>query len=112
MEEGTELLHKLAHREENTFPMFTSCCPGWVRYVKAVRPELTDQLSTAKSPGQMFGAVTKSYYRRAQWESIRTRSSASAIMPCTAKKHEVAIPVMNDACGDPDVDVVPHHARG
>ena len=62
MEEGTELLHKLAHREENTFPMFTSCCPGWVRYVKAVRPELTDQLSTAKSPGQMFGAVTKSYF--------------------------------------------------
>ena len=72
MEEGTELLHKLARRAEdptdetNTFPMFTSCCPGWVRYVKAVRPELTDNLSTSKSPGQMFGAVTKRLLRRAQ----------------------------------------------
>ena len=104
MEEGTELLHKLAHREENTFPMFTSCCPGWVRYVKAVRPELTDRLSTAKSPGQMFGAVTKSYF--AELKGIDPHKIFCVeIMPCTAKKHEVAIPVMNDACGDPDVDV-------
>ena len=110
MEEGTELLHKLAHRaedpadEKNTFPMFTSCCPGWVRYVKAVRPELTDQLSTAKSPGQMFGAVTKSYF--AELKGIDPHEIFCVeIMPCTAKKHEVAIPVMNDACGDPDVDV-------
>ena len=110
MEEGTELLHKLAHRaedptdEKNTFPMFTSCCPGWVRYVKAVRPELTDQLSTAKSPGQMFGAVTKSYF--AELKGIDPHKIFCVeIMPCTAKKHEVAIPVMNDACGDPDVDV-------
>ena len=104
MEEGTELLHKLAHREENTFPMFTSCCPGWVRYVKAVRPELTDQLSTSKSPGQMFGAVTKSYF--AELKGIDPKNIFCVeIMPCVAKKHEVAIPVMNDACGDPDVDV-------
>ncbi|MGQ5427200.1 NADH-dependent [FeFe] hydrogenase, group A6 [Thermophilibacter sp. ZX-H3] len=110
MEEGTELLHKLAHRaedpadEKNAFPMFTSCCPGWVRYVKAVRPELTDQLSTAKSPGQMFGAVTKSYF--AELKGIDPHKIFCVeIMPCTAKKHEVAIPVMNDACGDPDVDV-------
>ena len=110
MEEGTELLHKLAHRaedptdEKNTFPMFTSCCPGWVRYVKAVRPELTDQLSTAKSPGQMFGAVTKSYF--AELKGIDPHKIFCVeVMPCTAKKHEVAIPVMNDACGDPDVDV-------
>ena len=110
MEEGTELLHKLARRvedptdEKNTFPMFTSCCPGWVRYVKAVRPELTDQLSTAKSPGQMFGAVTKSYF--AELKGIDPHKIFCVeIMPCTAKKHEVAIPVMNDACGDPDVDV-------
>ena len=104
MEEGTELLHKLARREENKFPMFTSCCPGWVRYVKAVRPELTDQLSTAKSPGQMFGAVAKSYF--AELKGIDPHKIFCVeIMPCTAKKHEVAIPVMNDACGDPDVDV-------
>ena len=110
MEEGTELLHKLAHRAEhpddptNTFPMFTSCCPGWVRYVKAVRPELTDQLSTSKSPGQMFGAVTKSYF--AELKGIDPKNIFCVeIMPCVAKKHEVDIPVMNDACGDPDVDV-------
>ena len=95
MEEGTELLHKLAHREENKFPMFTSCCPGWVRYVKAVRPELTDQLSTAKSPGQMFGAVAKSYF--AELKGIDPHKIFCVeIMPCTAKKHEVAIPVMMD----------------
>ncbi len=110
MEEGTELLHKLARRAEdptdetNTFPMFTSCCPGWVRYVKAVRPELTDNLSTSKSPGQMFGAVTKSYF--AELKGIDPHNIFCVeIMPCTAKKHEVAIPVMNDACGDADVDV-------
>ncbi|MBM6815902.1 (2Fe-2S)-binding protein [Olsenella uli] len=110
MEEGTELLRKLARRAEdpadetNTFPMFTSCCPGWVRYVKAVRPELTDNLSTSKSPGQMFGAVTKSYF--AELKGIDPHNIFCVeIMPCTAKKHEVAIPVMNDACGDADVDV-------
>ena len=104
MEEGTELLHKLAHKEESTFPMFTSCCPGWVRYVKAVRPEFTDQLSTSKSPGQMFGAVTKSYF--AELKGIDPHNIFCVeVMPCTAKKAEVAIPVMNDACGDPDVDV-------
>ncbi len=104
MEEGTELLHKLAHKEENKFPMFTSCCPGWVRYVKAVRPEFTDQLSTSKSPGQMFGAVTKSYF--AELKGIDPHNIFCVeVMPCTAKKAEVAIPVMNDACGDPDVDV-------
>ena len=104
MEEGTELLHKLVHKEENKFPMFTSCCPGWVRYVKAVRPEFTDQLSTSKSPGQMFGAVTKSYF--AELKGIDPHNIFCVeVMPCTAKKAEVAIPVMNDACGDPDVDV-------
>ena len=104
MEEGSELLHKLAHRDENTFPMFTSCCPGWVRYVKAVRPEFTAQLSTSKSPGQMFGAVTKSYF--AELKGIDPHNIFCVeIMPCTAKKAEVAIPTMVDACGDPDVDV-------
>ena len=104
MEEGSELLHKLVHRDENTFPMFTSCCPGWVRYVKAVRPEFTAQLSTSKSPGQMFGAVTKSYF--AELKGIDPHNIFCVeIMPCTAKKAEVAIPTMVDACGDPDVDV-------
>ena len=102
IEEASEFLERM--RAGARLPMFTSCCPGWVRYVKAVRPELTDQLSTAKSPGQMFGAVTKSYF--AELKGIDPHKIFCVeIMPCTAKKHEVAIPVMNDACGDPDVDV-------
>ncbi len=104
MEEGSELLDKLSHPKENKFPMFTSCCPGWVRYVKARYPQYVAQLSSAKSPGQMFGAIAKSYY--AELMGIDPHNIFCVeIMPCLAKKSEVAIPVMNDACGDPDVDV-------
>ena len=85
--------------------MFTSCCPGWVRFVKANYPEFVDQLSTSKSPQQMFGAIAKSYYAEILGVDPGKICSIS-IMPCLAKKHECAIPVMNDACGDPDVDVV------
>ncbi len=46
------------------FPMFTSCCPGWVRFVKSQYPDMVDQLSTAKSPQQMFGAIAKTYYAK------------------------------------------------
>lgn len=86
------------------FPMFTSCCPGWVRYAKAHHPELVDQLSSAKSPGQMFGAITKSWF--AETQGINPHSIFCVeVMPCLAKKAEVAYAPMNDACGDPDVDV-------
>ena len=84
--------------------MLTSCCPGWVRYCKARHPQFTDQLSTSKSPGQMFGAIAKSYYAELLGVDPH-RIFCVEIMPCLAKKAEVAIPVMNDACGDPDVDV-------
>ncbi len=105
MEEGSEFLEKLSHRQENSFPMFTSCCPGWVRYCKAHWPQYVDQLSSAKSPQQMFGAVAKSYY--AQMLNVDPSKIYSvSIMPCLAKKHEADIPVMNDACGAPDVDAV------
>src|SRR5699024_6756923 len=78
--------------------------PGWVRYVKSHYPEFTDQLSTAKSPMQMFGAIAKSYY--AQILNVDpSRIFSVSIMPCIAKKHECAIPVMNDAGAGPDVDV-------
>ena len=59
MEEGSEFLEKLKHRDGETFPMFTSCCPGWVRFLKSQYPDMAGQLSTAKSPQQMFGAVAK-----------------------------------------------------
>jgi NADH-quinone oxidoreductase subunit G len=104
MEEGSELVEHLKHPEGVKFPMFTSCCPGWVRYCKARHPRFTDQLSTSKSPGQMFGAIAKSYYAELLGVDPH-RIFCVEIMPCLAKKAEVDIPVLNDACGDPDVDV-------
>ena len=62
MEEGSEFLEKLKNQENEKFPMFTSCCPGWIRFIKSQYPDMVDQLSTAKSPQQMFGAIVKSYY--------------------------------------------------
>ena len=105
MEEGSEFLARLGDAANSKLPLFTSCCPGWVRFVKSHYPEFVDNLSTAKSPQQMFGAVAKSYYA----EILGVEPSkiyCVSIMPCLAKKHECAIPAMNDACSDPDVDVV------
>ena len=62
MEEGSEFVDRFTHRERYTWPMFTSCCPGWVRFLKGQFPDYTDNLSTAKSPQQMFGALAKSYF--------------------------------------------------
>ncbi len=104
MEEGSELLERLKDKENNKFPMFTSCCPGWVRFVKSHYPEFVGNLSTAKSPQQMFGAVAKSYYAKILGVDPK-KIYCISIMPCLAKKHECAIPVMNDACGEPDVDL-------
>ncbi|MBE5762186.1 MAG: 2Fe-2S iron-sulfur cluster binding domain-containing protein [Clostridiales bacterium] len=103
MEEGSEFIERLT--KGGTLPMFTSCCPGWVRFVKSQYPELTKNLSTAKSPQQMFGAVAKSYYAQILGVSPDKICSVS-IMPCTAKKHEADIPVMNDAGAGQDVDIV------
>ena len=61
MEEGSEFLERLAHKEDYSWPMFTSCCPGWVRFVKTQYPDMVKNLSTAKSPQQMFGAMAKTY---------------------------------------------------
>ena len=111
MEEGSELLRHMAEnvdrakRGEQAYPMFTSCCPGWVRFVKAHHPSLVGDVSTSKSPQQMFGAVVKSYYAEILGLDPHKIFSLS-IMPCVAKKAECAYPTMNDACGDPDVDCV------
>ena len=103
MEEGSEFLQRL--REHGTLPMFTSCCPGWVRFVKSQFPEFTDHLSTAKSPQQMFGAVAKSYYAGLLGVEPE-RIYCVSVMPCLAKKHECALPSMNDAGAGQDVDAV------
>ena len=105
MEEGSEFIERFTHRDEYSWPMFTSCCPGWVRFLKGQYPEYTDNLSTAKSPQQMFGAVTKSYFAKKIGVDPH-RIFCVSIMPCSSKKSECALPTMKDACGDPDVDVV------
>lgn len=105
MEEATEFIERFTHRDKHPWPMFTSCCPGWVRFIKSNFPEMTDNLSSAKSPQQMFGAVAKSYFAKSigvDPHKIRMIS----IMPCVAKKEECALEPMRDACGDPDVDIV------
>ena len=105
MEEGSEFLQRFTHHDQYRWPMFTSCCPGWVRFVKGQFPAWTDNLSTAKSPQQMFGAVAKSYF--AQRKGIDPHKMfVVSVMPCISKKSECRLPTMADACGDPDVDVV------
>lgn len=105
MEEGTEFVERFTHHDQHTWPMFTSCCPGWVRFLKSNYPEFTNNLSTAKSPQQMFGAVTKSYFAKKAGIDPRNIRMIS-IMPCVAKKTECDLETMRDACGDPDVDIV------
>ena len=105
MEEGSEFLERFTHQNKYLWPMFTSCCPGWVRFLKSQYPGYTANLSTAKSPQQMFGSVAKSYFAEKMGidpHKIRVIS----VMPCLAKKSECDQPNQNDACGDPDVDFV------
>ena len=105
MEEGSEFLHRFTHADEYSWPMFTSCCPGWVSFIKSQYPEYVGQLSSAKSPQQMFGAVAKSYFAEKMGIDPKKMCVVS-IMPCSAKKAEKDLPGMNSACGDPDVDIV------
>lgn len=105
MEEGTEFITRLKNNQPETFPMFTSCCPGWIRFVKTQYPELLPQLSTAKSPQQMFGAITKTYFAKKE-DIDPSRICSISIMPCTAKKAECDIPVMKDSGAGKDVDIV------
>lgn len=106
MEEATEFLERMTHREEHQWPMFTSCCPGWVRFMKSQYPDMTKQLSTAKSPQQMFGAVAKTYFAQKVLDVDPDRIFCVSIMPCTAKKAECELPNINDAGAGKDVDVV------
>ena len=108
IEEGTELLTRLkkalVDKQPVALPMFTSCSPGWIKYAEHFWPEMLPNLSTAKSPQQMFGAVAKTYYA----EKIGKKPEdlfVVSIMPCTAKKFEAQRAEMN-ASGVRDVDVV------
>lgn len=103
MEEATEFIERFQKGDLEKYPMFTSCCPGWVRFIKSQYPELVEQLSTSKSPQQMFGAVIKSYFA----EKINVAPSkicCVSIMPCLAKKSECDLPSMKNEYGIKDVD--------
>ena len=104
MEEGSEFLHRLQAGGLTRWPMFTSCCPGWVRFLKSQYPELTHQLSSAKSPQQMFGSVAKSWFAQTLGVAPEKIFCVS-IMPCVAKKAESELPTMA-VDGRPDVDLV------
>ena len=105
-EEGTELLRRLHAGDLANQPMFTSCCPGWVRFLKSQFPEMTGRLSTAKSPQQMFGAVAKTWLAKRLGIDPKNIFSIS-IMPCVAKKAESELPGMQSVpeAGN-DVDLV------
>ena len=105
MEEASEFLERLHHKEGYQWPMFTSCCPGWVRFLKSQYPDMTGCLSTAKSPQQMHGAIIKTYFADKIHEDPENIFSVS-IMPCIAKKAECALPTMDSTGTGPDVDVV------
>jgi iron-only hydrogenase group A len=102
MEEASELAQRIARG--GILPMFTSCSPGWIKFVEQSYPDLIPNLSTCKSPQQMMGAIIKSYF--AQREAIDPAQIVSvSIMPCTAKKFESSRPEMAPE-HVPDVDYV------
>ena len=103
MEEGSEFFRRLQRGDMAQYPMFTSCCPGWVRFLKGQYPQLTGQLSTAKSPQQMFGSLTKSWLCPEGGAGRRF----SACPSCSAwpKRQRASCPPWPPSTG-PDVDLV------
>ncbi|HOY30545.1 MAG TPA: NADH-dependent [FeFe] hydrogenase, group A6 [Bacteroidales bacterium] len=102
MEESAELIDRIV--KGKTMPMFTSCCPAWVKYAEEFAPDYLDNLSSCKSPQQMTGAIIKSYF--AQQAKLEPKDIFSvSIMPCTAKKFEAQRDTMGRE-GINDVDMV------
>jgi iron-only hydrogenase group A len=103
MEEGTELVQRVTNK--GVLPMFTSCSPGWIKFVEQFYPEFLPNLSTCKSPQQMLGAIIKSYV--AQKENVDpTKIFSVSVMPCTAKKFEAQRPEMAGGHHGADIDAV------
>lgn len=102
MEEGTELITRV--KTGGKLPVITSCSPGWIKFMETYFPGVAENVSTCKSPQQMFGAMVKTYF--AEKEKIDPAKMVSvSIMPCTAKKFEAQRPEMSDS-GYQDVDYV------
>lgn len=102
MEESNEFLDRFLKNEK--LPLFTSCCPAWVKFAENKYPELLDHISTCKSPQQMFGAVAREVFNKKDQEDGK-KTFIISIMPCTAKKAEAARPEFNHD-GVREVDVV------
>ena len=105
MEEGTEFLQRFTSGELKDRPMFTSCCPGWIRFIKSQYPHLVKYLSSAKSPQQMFGAVMKTYFAEKLGVSPEKIYTVS-VMPCVAKKSEREMDLYYGEYAGHDVDAV------
>lgn len=107
LEEGTEFIErftKFQNNEQTTLPLFTSCSPGWIRYIETYYPEFLDNLSSCKSPQQMQGALIKHYYSD-KVNVPKEKIKVVSIMPCIAKKYEAKRPEM-EVDGVRDVDYV------
>ena len=104
MEEAYEFIERFKSGELKERPMFTSCCPGWVRFIKSQYPHLVKQLSSAKSPMQMFGAVMKSYFAESIGKNPEDIVSV-AIMPCLAKKGESNMELFHGEYAGHDTDI-------
>ena len=102
IEESEELLERLASGEN--LPLFTSCCPAWVKFCENRYPDLAKNLSTCRSPQQMFGSVIREYYKDPEKNGGKRIVSVS-IMPCTAKKEEILRPE-SSTNGKQDIDYV------
>ncbi|MEI6765166.1 MAG: NADH-dependent [FeFe] hydrogenase, group A6 [Bacteroidota bacterium] len=102
MEEASELIDRIVKKKP--LPMFTSCCPAWVKYVEEFWPAMIPNLSTCKSPQQMMGSVIKNYYSRME-DIAPSKIFSVAVMPCTAKKFEAQREEMSTD-GIQDVDAV------
>jgi NADH-quinone oxidoreductase subunit G len=103
MEEATELVHRINHG--GRLPMLTSCCPAWVKFFEHQFPDLLDVPSTCKSPHQMLGVLSKSYYAEAYGIDPK-KITVVSVMPCVAKKYEAARPELGQSDVIPDVDIV------
>lgn len=100
MEEGTELIDRI--KNGGKLPLITSCSPGWIKFCEHNYPDLLDNLSTCKSPQNMFGAILKSYYAE-KMGIDPSKIFVVSVMPCTAKKFEIQRPELSSN-GYPDVD--------
>ena len=99
VEETNEFMDRL--REGGPFPLFTSCCPAWIRYAENKHPELLKNISTCRSPMQMFGSVIKEHF-----DEQKKKVFSVAVMPCTAKKYEAIRPEFKRPDGSDTIDAV------